>query len=214
MANKLSYAAAMKMYFQQSGKPVHFPKKGDADHKAICALMASGDIASGSGVSAEAAVATGEVKPKKIRAKKDAPMPKKDEDVPIKPEGTTLIDQPHVNKKSVSEIEEKPEAPPVKKRKPRAVKADGLSPEANHLKSLTEQNAHIQVAPADYPDLKKQIEKVLDVKPEGIPESKKKLETNQISRSKTIVAKKAPDMKAIEERAPFSFASIKQLLRQ
>ena len=74
---KLSYAAAMKMYFQQSGKPVHFPKKGDADHKAICALMASGDIASGSGVSAEAAIATGEVKVRKQKKAGAAPAPKK-----------------------------------------------------------------------------------------------------------------------------------------
>ena len=213
----MKYHEALKAYYGKLGKKVEFPKKGSAEHSAICALMASGDIAAGSGVSAEAALATGEVKVKKPRGKKAAPAPGPSEAKPAtadSPAKTKLIDVPHLTQKVEKAIEENPEKPPVKKRKPRAVKADGLSPEAALLKSDTELNSGIKVAPAAYPDLKEQITKVLDVKPEGIPVSKEKIDKPVIQRSATQRKNKAPDMPAITERAPFSFSSIKQLLRQ
>ena len=213
----MSYAAAMKAYFAKEGKPVSFPKKGSAEHAAIRALMASGDIAPGSGVSAAAALESGEVKVKKPRKAAPAKAPGKSENVPVKAEGqakTTLLDVEHLNKKVEKSVEENPEKPPVKKRGPRAVKSDGLTPEAQLLKANTEQNAHIQVAPANYPGLEEQLKKVLEVKPEGIPKKKKMVEKPEISLSKTQKANTAPDMPAVEARAPFSFANIRQLLRQ
>lgn len=212
---KMSYGAAVKAYYGAAGRAVSFPKKGSEEHAAIRALMASGDIAAGSGVSAEVALASKEVKVRKPRKKGDAAPPKKDADIPTKAGGnTTLIDQPHINKESEAAIDKDPVAAPVKKRKPRAVKADGLSPQQQHLEALTEQNAGIHIAPAAYPDLKDQIKKVLEVKPEGIPERKKRVVKANIEESATQSRNKAPDMPAIEARAPFSFSSIKQLLRQ
>lgn len=213
----MTYAQAMKAYFAKQGKPVSFPKKGSAEHSAICALMASGDLAAGSGVSAEAALASGEVKVKKPRGRGKAAAPKGTDNKPVAADSdakTKLIDVPHLTEKVEKAIEENPEKPPVRKRKPRAVKADGLSPQQQLLKSDTEMNSGIKVAPAAYPDLKEQITKVLDVKPEGIPVSKEKIDKPVIQRSATQRKNKSPDMPAITERAPFSFSSIKQLLRQ
>lgn len=203
------------MYYGKLGKKVEFPKKGSSDHAEIRKLMASGDIAPGSGVSAKVAEATGEVKHKKLRKAKAAPPPSAAATIaasaPAKPDNTTLIDQPHVNKKALKEVEDDAAKPPPKKRKPRAVQSDGLSPQQNLLQKDTEQNSHMMVAPAAYPDLKKQLEKVLDKVPEGIPAKKER----KPRVSKTLEANSAPDMKAVEgELAPFSFAAIKQLLRQ
>lgn len=214
MTHKLTYAQAVKAYYAKEGKPVSFPKKGSAEHSAIRALMASGDIAPGSGVSAEAALGTGEVKVRRPRKKTDAAPPKRSDDAPAKPETTTLIDQPHVDKKTLKEVVEEPEKKPVAKRKPRAVKADGLPPQQQQLKALTEQNSGMAVVPADYPGLKDQIKKVLEVKPEGIPETKKKEYKADITVSATQSHNTAPDRKAAEGRAPFSFSAIRQILRQ
>lgn len=213
----MKYHEALKAYYGKLGKKVEFPKKGSAEHAAIRALMASGDIAAGSGVSAEAALGSGEVKVKRAKKAGAAPKPGKPENTPAKAESeakTTLLDVPHLDKDTKKEVEEAPEKPPVKKRKPRAVKTNGLSPEQQLLKSDTELNSGMKIAPAAYPDLKEQIAKVLDVKPEGIPESKKKIEKATIARSATQRANKTPDLPAITERAPFSFNSLKQLLRQ
>ena len=213
----MSYAAAMREYFKKEGKPVSFPKKGSAEHSAIRALMSSGDIAPGSGVSAAVAVESGEVKVKKTKAKGAAPKPGPSENVPVKAEGeakTSLIDVPHLNKKSEAAVEDAPEKPPVKRRGPRAVKSDGLTPQAQLLKNDTELNSGINVAPANYPGLEEQLKKVLEVKPEGIPKKKKIVEKPEISLSKTQRGNKQPDMPAVEARAPFSFAGIRALLRQ
>jgi hypothetical protein len=213
----MKYHEALKAYYGKLGKKVEFPKKGSAEHAAICALMASGDIAAGSGVSAEAALMTGEVKVKKPRGKKAAPPPKETDIKPATADGpakTKLIDVPHLTEKVEKKIEDAPEKPPVKKRKPRAVKADGLSPQQQLLKSDTELNSGIKITPAAYPDLKEQISKVLAVEPEGIPKSKEKIDKPVIQRSATQRKNKSPDMPAITERAPFSFSSIRQLLRQ
>lgn len=196
------------------GKPVTFPKRDSDDYKAIRALMASGDIAAGSGVSAEAALATGEVKVRRPRKKADAAPPKKSDDAPAKPGNTTLIDAPHVDKQALKEVVDDPEAKPVRRRKPRAVKADGLPPQAQQLKALTEQNSGMAIVPADYPGLEGQIKKVLDIRPEGIPERKKKVMEADITASATQSHNTTPDRKAVEARAPFSFSAIRHMLRQ
>ena len=211
----ISYAAAMKMYFQSQGKPVSFPKKGSAEHAAIRALMASGDIAGGSGVSAQIAKATGEVKPKKVKAAKSAPPPTAAATIaasaPAKPENTTLIDQPHVTKKALEEVKEDAAKPPPKKRGPKRVQSDGLTPQQNLLNKDAVENSSMKVAPAAFPDLKSQLEKVLEKVPEGVAVKKER----KPRISKTLESNSAPDMKAVEgERAAFSFAAIRQLLRQ
>ena len=214
MLNRMKYGEALKLYYGKLGKKAEFPKKGSAEHAEIRKLMASGDIAPGSAVSAKAAEATGQVKKVRVRKAKAAPPPTPAATIaasaPAKPEGTTLIDQPHVTKKALSEVEDNAAKPAPKKRKPRAVQSDGLTPQQNLLEKATEQNSHMMVAPAAYPDLKSQLEKVLDKVPEGIPAKKER----KPRVSKTLAGNKAPDMPAIEERAPFSFAAIKQLLRQ
>ena len=211
---KLSYAAAVKQYFASKGEKLHFPAKGSAEHSAIRALMASGDVTGDSAVSAAAAVLEPKAeKAEPKRSKKVAPS-KKSENVPAKPEGTTLLDQPHINKEAIKEVVPEPEKAPVKKRKPRAVKADGLTPEAQNLKAATELNSGTMIAPADYPGLEGQIKKVLDVRPEGIPERKKKREVTIAKESKTLEGDKTDDAPAVQARAPFSFQSIRHLLRQ
>ena len=206
----MKYHEALKMYYGKLGKKVEFPKKGSAEHAEIRKLMASGDIAPGSGVSAKAAEATGQVKKVRIRKAKDAPMPKKSDDAPAKPEGTTLIDQPHVDKKALKEVEDNAAKPPPKKRAPRKVQSDGLTPQQNLLNKDAVENSAMKVAPAAFPDLKSQLEKVLEKVPEGVaPRKERKPRV-----SKTLEANRAPDMPALEERAPFSFSAIRQLLRQ
>jgi len=209
----MKYADALKAYYAKEGKPVSFPKKGSAEHSAIRALMASGDVTGNSAVSAEAKPL--EKKVRRVSKKKEAaaPAPKGSEDKPIKPEGTTLIDAEHLNKKVVDGVVEAAEKKPIRKRKPKTVQSDGLTAQAQVLDQLTDKNAHIQVTPADYPGLKGQIEKVLDVKPEGVPEKPKLNARAQMLKSKTTEGKRAPDMPAVEARAPFSFMSIRQLLR-
>lgn len=214
MANKMSYAAAVKQYFASKGEKLHFPAKGSAEHSAIRALMASGDVTGDSAVSAAASVLEPKAQKAEPKASKDVAPSRKRASKPAKPENTTLLDQPHVDKKAISEVVEEPEKKPVKKRAPRAVKADGLSPEMQNLKAATEMNSGTLVAPADYPGLEGQIKKVLEVKPEGIPERKKKREVTIAKESKTLAGDRTDDPKAVEARAPFSFASIKHLLRQ
>lgn len=210
----MKYAAAVKQYFASKGEKLHFPAKGSAEHSAIRALMASGDVTGDSAVSAAAAPL--EKKARKAREKKAAPAPHpgKPEHVAAKPEGTTLLDQPHIDKKAIKEVIEEPEKAPVSKRKPRAVKADGLTPQAQNLKATTEMNSGTMVAPANYPGLEGQIKKVLDVRPEGIPERKAMRQVTIGVESKTLEGDKTDDPKALSARAPFSFASVKHLLRQ
>jgi len=224
----MKYHEAAKAYYQKTGKPFAMAKKGSEDYLAIRALMASGDLAKGSATNVEVGLATKKVSPEEVmleaqsskgkkRAKKMAPAPKGTDNKPAEAKSeakTKLIDVPHLTEKVEKKVEEEPEKPPVKKRKPRAVKADGLTPQANLLKSDTDLNSGIKVAPAAYPDLKEQIKKVLDVKPEGIPESKEKIDKPVIQRSATQRKNKTPDLPAVTERAPFSFNSLKQLLRQ
>ena len=214
MVNKVSYAAAMKQYFTSKGEKMHFPTKGSAEHSAIRALMASGDITGDSSVSAATAVLQPKAEKAEPKASKDVAPSRKRNSKPAKPDGTTLIDQPHIDKKAIEEVVEEPEKKPVKKRAPRAVKADGLSPEMQNLKAATEMNSGTMIAPADYPGLEGQIKKVLEIKPEGIPERKKKREVTIAKESKTLEGDRTDDPKAVEARAPFSFASIKHLLRQ
>lgn len=212
----MRYAEALKMYYGKLGKKVEFPKKGSKEHSEIRALMSSGDIAPGSGVSAKAAEATGMVKTKRVRKAKAAPPPTAAQTLaasaPAKPEGTTLIDQPHITKKAISEVEPDAAKPAPKKRKPRAVQSDGLTPQQNLLEKATEQNSHMMVAPAAYADLKEQLEKVLDRKPEGVPAKKER----KPRADKTVEGRKSDDAAALagSERAPFSFAAIRTLLRQ
>jgi hypothetical protein len=211
----MKYGEALKAYYGKLGKKVEFPKKGSAEHAEIRKLMASGDIAPGSGVSAKAAEATGMVKTKRVRKAKAAPPPTAAQTLaasaPAKPEGTTLIDQPHITKKAISEVEDNAAKPPPKKRKPRAVQSDGLSPQQNQLEKLTVENSAMMVAPAAYPDLKQQLEKVLDKAPEGVPAKKER----RPRADKTVEGRKSDDAPALAgERAPFSFAAIRTLLRQ
>jgi hypothetical protein len=211
----MKYADALKSYYAKAGKPVSFPKKGSAEHSAIRALMASGDITGDSAVSAQAKPLEKKARKAAPKKGKDAPAPKASaSDKPIKPDGTTLIDEEHLNKKVVDGVVEAAEKKPVKKRKPKAVQSDGLTAQAQVLDQLTDKNSHIQIVPADYPGLKGQIEKVLEVKPEGIPETKSKSSKAEMMKSKSTEGKKTPDAPAIEGRAPFSFASIRNILRQ
>lgn len=209
---KKSYGAAAKEYFASRGEKFSLPKKDSEHYKAIRALMASGDVTGDSAVSAAAAPL--EKKVRKVSKKKEvdakAPGPA---DKPIKPETTTLIDSEHLNKKVVDGVVEAAEKAPVKKRKPRAVQSDGLSPQQNLEKKLTEENAHIQVVPADFPGLKDQIAKVLDVKPEGVPEKPAKPAKPEMMKSKTTEGKKTVDPPAVQARAPFSFTAMRALLR-
>jgi hypothetical protein len=209
---KMSWGAAVKAYHAKKGTPFSMPKKDSEMYKEIRALVASGDIApnAGSAVSADAAVATKVVKPKKARKAKDAPTATKPAETPAKLGGTTLIDTPHVSKQAIEKVEDDAAKPAPKKRRPRAVQSDGLSPQQNLEKKLTEENSHMMVAPAAYPDLKEQLAKVLDKVPEGIPTKRER----KPRVSKTLEHNKAPDMAAIEGAAPFSFAAVKKLLRQ
>jgi hypothetical protein len=211
---KKSYGAAAKEYFASRGEKFHLPKKDSEHYSAIRALMASGDVTGDSAVSAAAKPL--EKAARRVTKKKEvaAPAPKASaSDKPIKPEGTTLIDEEHLNKKVVDGVVEAAEKKPIRKRKPKTVQSDGLTAQAQVLDQLTDKNAHIQVTPADFPGLKGQIEKVLDVKPEGVPEKPKKPSKAEMMKSKTTEGKRAPDMPAVEARAPFSFMSIRQLLR-
>ena len=221
----MRYGEAVKKYFSEKGQAVHFPKKDSEDYKAIMTLMgrsgaalaASGDATANSAVSAQVAVAGGEKKVRKSRPKKEvkAPEPGKPQDTPTKAGGhTTLIDQPHVTAQSVAAVVPDAEKPPVKKRAPRAVKADGETPQQNLLDANTVENASMHVVPAAYPGLKGQIEKVLDVKPEGIPERKAVKTKPEIMTSRTTVGKRTDDPHAVAARAPFSFQAIRHLLRQ
>lgn len=207
---KKSYAAAVKEYFAKEGKPVSFPKKGSAEHSAIRALMAAGDITGDSAVSAAAKPLEKKARRNKKVTIAQAPGPS---EKPIKPESTTLIDAEHLNKKVVDGIVEAAEKAPIKKRKPRAVQSDGLPPQAQILDQLTDKNAHITVAPADYPGLKDQLSKVLATVPEGVPVKPKKPSKAEMMKSATTEGKETIDPKAVEGRAPFSFAAIRQLLR-
>jgi hypothetical protein len=211
-SSRMKYGEALKIYYGKLGKKVEFPKKGSAEHSAIRALMSSGDIApnAGSAVSADAAVATKVVKPKKARKAKDAPTATKPAETPAKLGGTTLIDTPHVSKQAIEKVEDDAAKPAPKKRRPRAVQSNGLSPQQNLEKKLTEENAHMMVAPAAYPGLKEQLAKVLDKVPEGIPTKRER----KPRVSKTLEHNRAPDMAAIEGAAPFSFAAIRRILRQ
>ena len=209
----MKYADALKAYYAKEGKPVSFPKKGSAEHSAIRALMASGDVTGDSAVSAAAKPLEKKARKALPKKAKDAPAAKGTDNKPITPDGTTLIDVEHLNKKVVDGIVENAEEKPIKKRKPKAVQSDGLPAQAQVLDQLANKNAHIQVAPADYPGLKDQIAKVLDVKPEGIPDKPKKSSKAEIMKSKTTEGKKTVDEPAVEARAPFSFAAIRQLLR-
>lgn len=209
---KKSYGAAAKEYFASKGEKFHLPKKDSEHYSAIRALMASGDVTGDSAVSAAAA-------PLEKKARKAAPKKSKDAaapgpaDKPIKPGTTTLIDSEHLNKKVVDGIVDDAEKKPVVKRKPKAVQADGLPAQAQLLDQLTDKNSHIQIVPADYPGLKGQIEKVLDVKPEGVPEKAAKPSKAEMMKSKSTEGKKAVDMPAVEARAPFSFQTLRALLR-
>jgi hypothetical protein len=190
------------------------PKKDSEDYKAVRALIASGDVTADSAVSAAAAPLEKKVRKVSKRKESAAAPAKHSAETPAKPDGTTLLDQPHIDKQAIAEVVPDAEKKPVKKRAPKAIQRDGETPQMNHLKALTEQNSGMAIVPADYPGLKGQIEKVLEVRPEGIPESKKKVETAEIMLSKSTEGKTAPDMKAIEGRAPFSFSAIRQMLRQ
>ena len=220
----MRYGEAVKKYFSEKGQAVHFPKKGSAEYEEIRTLMgrsaaamaAAGDATANSAVSAQVAVAGGEKKVRKARAKKEtkAAAPGASADTPAKPEGTTLIDQPHVSKQAIAAVVPDAEKPPVKKRKPRAVKADGETPQQNLLTANAVENASMHVVPAALPGLAEQIKKVLDVKPEGIPERKEIKEKPEILTSKTTEGKRTDDPKAISGRAPFSFSAVRHLLRQ
>ena len=220
----MRYGDAVKQYFSAKGQAVHFPKRGSEDYEAIRTLMtrsgaaaaAAGDATANSAVSAQVAAAGVEKKVRKARPKKAAaaPAPGAPQDTPTKPEGTTLVDQPHVTKQSVAAVVPDAEKPPVKKRKPRAVQADGESPEMNLLKANTVENASMNIVPAAYPGLEGQIKKVLDVRPEGVPTRSEVKTKPEIMTSKTTEGKRTDDAKAIMGRAPFSFSAVKHLLRQ
>ena len=211
----MRYGEAVKKYFADRGESVHFPKKDSEHYKAIRALMASGDVTGDSAVSAAAAPL--EKKARRVSKKKEvaAKAPGAPQDTPTKAGGhTTLIDQPHVTKQAEAAVVDAPEKPPVKKRKPRAVKADGETPQQNLLTANAVDNGSMHVVPAAYPGLKGQIEKVLEVKPEGIPERKEMKMKPEILTSKTTEGKRTDDRPALSGRAPFSFQAVRHLLRQ
>lgn len=221
----MKYGEAVKKYFGDKGQSVHFPKKGSSEYEEIRTLMgrsaaamaAAGDATANSAVSAQVAVAGGEKKVRKARAKKEtvAKAPGAPQDTPTKAGGhTTLIDQPHVTAQSVAAVVPDAEKKPVKKRAPRAIKADGETPQQNLLNANTVENASMHIVPANYPGLKGQIEKVLGERPEGIPERKALKMKPEIMTSKTTVGKRTDDAPAVAARAPFSFNAIKHLLRQ
>ena len=221
----MRYGEAAKKYFSEKGMPVHFPKKDSEDYRGImtimkasgAALAASGDATGNSAVSAQVAAAGGEKKVRKARPKKEvtAKAPGASQDTPTKAGGnTTLIDQPHINKQAEAAVVQDAEKPPVKKRKPRAVKADGETPQQNLLTANAVENASMHIVPAAYPGLAEQIKKVVEVKPEGIPERKELKTKPEIMTSKTTEGKRTDDAKAIAGRAPFSFQAVRHLLRQ
>lgn len=221
----MKYGAAAKQYFVSKGLPVSFPKKDSEDYKAImnimraspAALAASGDATGNSSVSADVAMAGGEKKVKRKYTKKTtaAPAPGASQDTPTKAGGnTTLIDQPHINKQAEAAVVDAPEKAPVKKRKPRAVKADGETPQQNLLNANAVENASMMVMPSDMPGLAEQIKKVLEVRPEGIPERTEIKTKPEILTSKTTEGKRTDDAKALSGRAPFSFSAVRHLLRQ
>lgn len=220
----MRYGAAAKQYFQSKGLPVSFPKKDSEDYKAImnimrsstAALAASGDATGNSAVSADVALAGAEKKVKRKYTKKttEAPKPGPPADTPAKPDGTTLIDQPHVSKQAIAEVVEEPEKKPVRRRKPKAIQADGETPQQNLLNANAVDNGSMNIVPAAYPGLEGQIKKVLEVKPEGIPERKELKMKPEIMTSKTTEGKRTDDPRAVAGRAPFSFQAIRHMLRQ
>jgi len=221
----MRYGDAVKKYFSEKGQAVHFPKKGSAEYEEIRTLMgrsaaamaAAGDATANSAVSAQVAVAGGEKKVRKSRAKKEveAKAPGPSQDTPTKAGGnTTLIDQPHVTKQSEAAVVDAPEKKPVRRRKPKAVGADGETPQQNLLDANAVENASMRVVPAALPGLEEQIKKVLEVKPEGIPERKEVKMKPEIMTSKTTQGKRTPDAMSITGRAPFSFQAVRHLLRQ
>ena len=218
----MRYGEAVKKYFSEKGLPVSFPKKGTDQYNEIRALMtrsgdaaaAAGDATANSAVSAAAAPLEKKVRKSRPKKGKAAPAPGAPADTPIKPEGTTLIDQPHVTKQAVAAVVEDAEKKPRKKRAPRAIQRDGETPQENLLKANAVENGSMHITPAAYPGLAEQIKKVLEVKPEGVPETTEKKATAEIMTSKTTAGKRTDDPKAISGRAPFSFAAVRHLLRQ
>ena len=221
----MRYGEAVKKYFAEKGQAVHFPKKGSEDYEAIRTLMArsgaamaaAGDATANSAVSAQVAVAGGEKKVRKSRPKKDvkAAAPGAPQDTPTKAGGSTmLLDQPHITKQSEAAVVDAPEKKPERRRKPRAVQADGETPQMNLLKANADENGSMAIVPAAYPGLEGQIKKVLDVKPEGIPKKKKTSDSAEIMTSKTTEGKRTDDPVAVAGRAPFSFQAIRHMLRQ
>ena len=219
----MKYGEAAKKYFQAKGQPVSFPKKDSEDYKGIMSLMresgaaamAAGDATANSAVSAQAAPLEKKVKRAYKKKEKAAPAPGPSQDTPTKAGGsTTLVDQPHVTAQAVAAVVPDAEKEPKKKRAPRAVKSDGETPQMNLLKANADENASMAITPAAYPGLKGQIEKVLEVRPEGIPESKKKEFKAEMMVSKTTEGKRTDDPKAVMARAPFSFQAVRHLLRQ
>ena len=221
----MRYGDAVKQYFAAKGQAVHFPKKGSSEYEEIRTLMgrsgaamaAAGDATANSAVSAQVAVAGGEKKVRKARPKKEvvAKAPGASQDTPTKAGGnTTLIDQPHINKQAEAAVVQDAEKPPTKTRKPRAVKADGETPQQNLLTANAVDNGSMHIVPAAYPGLAEQIKKVVDVKPEGIPERKELKMKPEILTSKTTEGKRTDDAKALAGRSPFSFQAVRHLLRQ
>ena len=221
----MRYGEAAKQYFQSKGMPVSFPKRDSEDYKGIMSIMkasgaalaASGDATANSAVSAQVAVAGGEKKVRKARPKKEkeAPAAKGSDATPTKAGGsTTLIDQPHITKQSEAAVVDDVEAKPKKKRAPRAVQRDGETPQQNLLNANAVENGSMMIVPAAYPGLEGQIKKVLEVKPEGIPERKEVKMKPEILTSKTTEGKRSDDSKGLSGRAPFSFQAVRHLLRQ
>lgn len=212
----MKYAEALKHYFGKKGEKVHFPKKGSSEHAEIRKLMASGDIASGSGVSAQVALATGEVKKKRPGRSKAAPGPKASEVAKDAPPPTasksTIIDPTNsqLNKGQVNSIVDAPEKAPVRRKAGKKVQANGETPQSNLLDALANKNDSTLIAQAAYPGLREQIEAILAVKPEGIPKEKKTRPRKDV----TVESLTTNDPKAIAgERVPFSFAAFRQKIR-
>ena len=89
-----------------------------------------------------------------------------------------------------------------------------MTPQQALLTANAVDNGSMNIVPAAYPGLEGQIKKVLDVKPEGIPERKELKVKPEIMTSKTTEGKRTDDPRAVAGRAPFSFQAIRHMLRQ
>jgi len=216
-----SWSEALKEF--NKGKKWSVPRKGTEEYNAVRKIMSDGASAP--------AAAPKEKKPRAPRKKKEAAAPapaapekkprgrpRKEANKPVlKDEGirhkndpmktTPKLDTPHIEEaKKVIDPARAPKPAEPKKKK---VGRSGKPGNAEIAEHQTDDRVGLgtKVAPADYPDLKKQVEKVLEMKSNPLDVH------NKSEKDETTENLKTNDAVALETLAPFSFASLRRRLR-